>query len=125
MKEKTADFKRFHVQWTPTILVADADGREHFRMTGYLPAEDFIAQIGLGLGHAAFHRGQFAEAEEHFRRVVSERPRSDAAPEGVYWAGVSAYRKTNSPEHLKATGKELKEKYPNSEWAKKGSVWLG
>ena len=125
IKEKPADFKRFKVQWTPTILITDGEGTEHHRLTGFLPREDFLAQISLGLAKAAFDQKKYAEAEQAFRQVVAQFPQSAAAPEAVYWAGVSAYKKSGTPDPLKAAGKELKEKYPNSEWAKKGSVWLG
>ena len=124
IKEKPETFKRFKVQWTPTILISDADGTEHHRIVGFLPVEDFVAQLGLGLGKADFAHGKYADAEQHFRRIVSEAPGAGAAPEAVYWAGVSAYKKTGSPEHLKAAGREIREKYPTSEWAKKVTAWV-
>ena len=40
------------VQWTPTILITDHGGVERHRIEGFLPAEDFLAQLALGLAKA-------------------------------------------------------------------------
>jgi len=78
----------------------------------------------LGLGKAAFSRGQFEEAKRDFEAVAKDYPQSAAAPEAIYWAGVSAYKQSGKPDPLKQAGEELRKKYPASEWAKKSSVWL-
>lgn len=70
-----------------------------------------------------FQRKEYDEAERRFRSIVEEHPRSTAAPEAVYWAGVSAYKRTQDPSHLTETGRRLQTLYPESEWARKGSVW--
>ncbi|PYT24529.1 MAG: hypothetical protein DMG58_25720 [Acidobacteria bacterium] len=41
----------------------------------------------------------------------------------MYWAGVSQYKVTHNPAPLAAAARELKERYPESSWAKKASVW--
>lgn len=102
----------------------DAGGVERHRIEGFLPVEDFLAQLELGLAKLAFQKLQYPEAEKHFRSACQAYPASGAAPEACYWAGVSAYKATNQPEHLGETAKLLKEKYPESEWARKASVWL-
>jgi TolA-binding protein len=124
IKERPKDFERFGAQWTPTVILAEPDGTERYRFEGYMPAEDYLSQLQLGLAKAAFSRGQFAEAEGLFRAVVDQHPKSEAAPEAVYWAGVSAYKATGKPESLGRAGAELQQKYPESTWAKKGSVWI-
>ncbi len=106
------------------MIISEADGTERHRFVGFLPADDFLAQLQLGLAKAAFSRGQFEPARRAFEAVVEQYPQSDAAPEGIYWAGVSSYKATGKPEFLKQAGAKLKEKYPQSEWAKKGSVWV-
>jgi TolA-binding protein len=124
IKERPKDFERFGAQWTPTMIVAEPDGTERYRFEGYMPAEDYLSQLQLGLAKAAFGRGQFAEAERLFRAVADKYPKSEAAPEAVYWAAVSAYKATGKPEALAHGGTELREKYAESVWAKKGSVWV-
>ena len=47
--------------------------------------------------------------------VCDEYPKSGGAPEACYWAGVAAYKDTNDPQHLGATGELLKTRYPDSE----------
>ena len=111
------------VQWTPTILIVDADGHERHRIEGFLPADDFLSQIDLGLGHAAFKRGDYGQAEASFRDVARKYPKTDAAPEALYWAGVAKYRSSDDPAALKETAGLVSREYPESTWAKKASVW--
>jgi hypothetical protein len=125
IKERPNDFGRFKAEWTPTVIITEPDGTERFRFSGFLPAQDYLAQLQLGLAKAAFSRQQFDEAQREFETVASEYSQSDAAPEAVYWAGVSNYKRTGKPDSLKQAGQKLQEKYPDGEWAKKASVWLG
>jgi len=123
IKENPKGFERFGAQWTPTIIIADSTGTERYRFEGYLPAEDFLAQLELGLAKTAFANNRFDEAERWFRDVVARYPDSDTAPEALYWAGVSKYKASNDPARLKETAKAFQSQYPESSWAKKASVW--
>ena len=116
-------FQRFKAQWTPTLLVLDPTGAECYRFEGYLPAEDFLAQLHLGLAHAAFAGQHWADAEQHYRRVVEQFPKTDAAPEALYWAAVAKYKASGDPAALAEAARQFKVKYPDSIWAKKASVW--
>ena len=126
VKDQKDEFKRlgerFSAQWTPTILIVNSEGTVRHRIEGFLPVEDFLTQLKLGIGHAAFAEGQFATAEERFRDVVDQHGFTDAAPEALYWAGVSRYKATNNPQALKETADAFA-KYPDTSWAKKASVW--
>ena len=115
---------QYQVQWTPTVLVIDPSGQERHRLEGFLPTDDFLGQLKLGWAHAAFGVGRFDAAENRFRSVVEQHPNSDAAPEALYWAGVSRYKATNDASALVETAKAFKERYQDSTWAKKSSVWL-
>lgn len=123
VKENPEGFERFGAQWTPTILLLDPDGKERHRIEGFLPADDFLAQLHLGLGHAAFGRQKFGEASKHFDEVVSSFPKTESAAEALYWAGVSRYKESNDGAHLKATADAFAKRYSDSAWAKKASVW--
>jgi Tetratricopeptide repeat len=123
VKEQGKAFERFNAMWTPTILVLDEGGQERHRIEGFLPVDDFRAQLALGLGKAAFAAGRWGEAEEFYRGIVRDFPKSDTAAEALYWAGVSKYKATNDGAALAETGRALKAQYPDSTWAKKGSVW--
>jgi len=48
---------------------------------------------------------------------------TDAAPEAQYWAGVSKYKATGSADALKATADAFKQRYGETTWGKKASIW--
>ncbi len=124
IKEQPATFHRFENNWTPTLIFLDPDGKERYRFSGYLPADYFLAQLGLGLGKLAFAHKNWAEAEKWFRDVVAKHPKTDTAAEALYWAGVSRYQAEHKPEPLQQTAGALRQQYPNSSWALRSSVWL-
>ena len=123
MKERQDAFDRFGAQWTPTVLILDSDGEERHRIEGFLPADDFLAQLHLGVAQTAFSAKKFDRAEKAFREIVGELPGTDAAAEALYWAGVSKYKGSNDAAALKATADAFKKRYTDSPWAKKASVW--
>ena len=127
VKDDAEAFRRYgdkyNAQWTPTILLLDSDGIEHHRIEGFLPNDDFLAQLMLGRAHMDFKQGKFAEAEKGFRDIVDKLPNTDAAPEAQYWAGVSRYKATNDATALKATAREFSTRYSETTWAKKASIW--
>jgi len=125
VKDQPETFRRFGAPWTPTQLVLDPSGKERFRIEGFLPAEDFLAQLKMALGRLAFESERFSEAEQRFLNVCREHPAASAAPEACYWAGVSEYKERHEPAPLKEAAELLMKRYPESEWAKKASVWAG
>ncbi len=102
----------------------DWDGTERHRIEGFLPLDDFLAQLELGLAKISFDKLQYQEAEKRFRTILKNYSTSGVAPEACYWAGVSAYKATNKAEPLAEAAKFLKEKYTDSEWTRKASVWI-
>jgi outer membrane protein assembly factor BamD (BamD/ComL family) len=116
-------FHRFDVVWTPTVLILDSSGVERRRSEGYLPREEFFAELHLGLGRAAFMRKQWAEAERFYGDVIERFPQTNGAAEAVYWRGVSRYKRTNDHMELAAVAAEFERKYQDTPWAKKASVW--
>jgi hypothetical protein len=127
VRENKAEWERYSqrygVQWTPAVLVVDPSGTERHRIEGFLPVDDFLAQLSLGLGQSAFARQQYAEAERYFREVVSRHGGTEAAPEALYWAGVARYKASNDASALGETAAAFVRKYQQSSWAKKASVW--
>jgi outer membrane protein assembly factor BamD (BamD/ComL family) len=112
------------VLWTPTVLLLDSFGVERFRVEGYLPRQEFGAHLALALGRIAFMHKQWAEAEKWYNHAVQDYAATRGAAEAVYWAGVSYYKKSNDHTVLGRVGQELAEKFPDSIWAEKASVWL-
>jgi hypothetical protein len=128
VKEQAEDFQRlgqrFNAQWTPTLLLLEPDGTERHRVEGFLPAEDLLAQLTLGLAKAAFAHHRWEQAEQLYSEVVDKYPDSSAAPEALYWTGVARYKRTNDSSALRETAQEFTTRYADTEWAKRTSVWL-
>ncbi|HEY1937066.1 MAG TPA: tetratricopeptide repeat protein [Candidatus Angelobacter sp.] len=123
IKENPAGFHRFDAVWTPTALVLDENGKERHRIEGYLPKEEFAAQLLLGLARVSLMQKKWADAEKLYAEIVEKYPNSDAAPEAVYWKAVSHYKATNDHTVLGDVPKTLQQKYPDSVWAKKAIPW--
>jgi outer membrane protein assembly factor BamD (BamD/ComL family) len=115
--------ERFNAQWTPTILLLGPDAKEHHRIEGFLEVDDFLSQLTLGLGKIAFAEREWDRAARWFDEVLERYASTDAAPEAQYWRGVTRYKATNDPGALAATTAAFKERYADSTWAKKASVW--
>ena len=92
------------------------------RIEGYLPKEEFAAQLQNGLARIAFTQKQWAEAQRRYNEVVERYPNTAAAPEAMYWRGVSKYKATNDHNSLGDVAQQM-QKYPGSIWAEKASVW--
>jgi tetratricopeptide (TPR) repeat protein len=127
VKEQRNEYRRlserFDAQWTPTILIVDAGGTERHRVEGFLPIDDFLSQLTLGRAKAAFSGKDYPKAEQLYRQVLEKFPSTDAAAEAQYWAGVSRYRASNDPQALSDTARAFRERYQDTTWAKKASVW--
>ncbi|MBD0369898.1 MAG: tetratricopeptide repeat protein [Pyrinomonadaceae bacterium] len=123
IKEHPAYFHRFDALWTPTVLILDSDGVERQRLEGYLSRDEFQAWLEMGLARISFMNKQWADAERRYAEVLERYPDSKVAPEAIYWRGVSRYKATNDHTVLGEVPEQLKEKYADSVWALKASVW--
>ena len=124
IKEHPAWFHRFGASWTPTVLILDPKGAEQHRIEGYLPKDEFRAQLDMGLARIAFQEKKWADAERLYGEVADKFGGTSSAPEAMYWRGVSRYRGTNDHTVLTTVGEELQKKAPESVWAKKAIPWL-
>ena len=104
------------------MILADAGGTERHRFEGFLPADDFLAQLKLGLAHAARSRNEWADAAKRYQELADDPKGGEASAEALYWAGVSRY-KTGDQSALADTARRFKQKFTDSSWAKKASVW--
>jgi TolA-binding protein len=123
IKEHPAYFHRFDALWTPTVLILDANGVERVRLEGYLPRDEFRSQLELALARIAFTSKRWGEAEQRYGEVLARYPESKAAPEALYWEGVSNYKATNDHTVLGQLAEEFKQKYSDTIWALKTVAW--
>ena len=123
IKEHPVYFHRFDALWTPSMIILDSKGHERFRLEGYLPKDEFRAQLELGLARVAFMNKNWADAESRYAAVLDRYPDSKAAPEALYWKGVSHYKATNDHTILGELPDLFQEKYPDSIWARKSLGW--
>ena len=87
-----AMMQRFSVSWTPTLLVLDGDGREHYRAVGFFSPEDLVATFLTAKGRWALDTDQLPEARALFEEVISCYPDKDAAAEALFFLGVAKYK---------------------------------
>ena len=113
----------FKVKWTPTIVVLDYYGKEHHRTVGFFPPDEFIPSLLLGMGKIDFDTDQFNGAIIHLDRLLSDYPKSGAAPEAVYIRGVSRFKSFHDPQPLKEAYEKLKAEYPASEWTQRAQPY--
>jgi outer membrane protein assembly factor BamD (BamD/ComL family) len=106
------------------VLILDPEGVERYRIEGYLPNKEFLAHLEMGLARVAFMNKKWDEAAERYDKIAEKYPDTSVAPEAIYWRSVSQYKATNDHAHLGRVATELQQKYKDSLWAKKASVWL-
>jgi hypothetical protein len=120
---ETALLRRFIVNWTPTLVFLDKNGREHYRLLGFLPPEAFIVHLMLAQAKIAFETSKYAEAENLFDRIVNEHPESEQVPQAIYFRGVSRRKLTKDDSYLDEAAEELKRAFPESEWTMRTNPW--
>ncbi len=107
---------QFKVKWTPTLLVIDADGIEHYRTLGFYPPADLIPSLLLGMGKAKFNQPDRPSACKYFEKIITDHPISNFAPEAVYMSGVCRFVDTHDVNFLIAIYDRLAADYPDSPW---------
>ena len=112
--------KRVDSGWTPTLIVEDAESREHRRSEGYLGPKRFVGEVSLArLKNAVDHRDLEIATDRSIEAL--ERTGGDPArePEALYWSAVAAYQVSGDREDLTEGWNRLLDEHPQSEWAKK------
>ncbi len=114
-------FNEFKIRFTPTLITLDASGTERQRTVGFMPPEELIPSLTLGIGKAHLERGEFTQAIPRFEKVVSEYPKSASAPEALFYLGAAQYQQTHEPKFLQKAYERLAAEYPQSPWTTKAS----
>jgi tetratricopeptide (TPR) repeat protein len=122
VKEEPDLGKDYLVSWTPNVVVLDENGAVHYRVEGYLPPDEFIAHLSLGLGKYWLNRKQFAQAAERFDEVAARHHGTNAGAEALYWLGVAQYKQSHDPAQLRPSWQRLANEYPDSEWTRRARI---
>ena len=101
----------------------DPGGDERWRLEGYLPKDEFRANLEMGLARVAFMRKNWPDAEIRYAAIADRFPDSKFAPEAVFWKGVCRYKATNDHNTLADVADTFREKYQDSIWALKSIPW--
>jgi tetratricopeptide (TPR) repeat protein len=117
VKENPDSVDEYLVSWTPHVVIADDRGRIHYRVEGYLPPQEFVARLSLGVGKFLLNEKRFAEAAGRFEGIISRHSGSAEAAEALYWLGVARYKEAKDPAQLRPSWDRLSREYPDSEWA--------
>src|SRR6185369_11020414 len=107
---------RYKVKWTPTLLILDAEGGEHYRTLGFYPPEELIPSLLMGIGKARFNEPDRPAACDCFEKILSNYPANSLAPEAVYLNGVSRYIETHDVANLIGIYDRMAAEYPDSPW---------
>ena len=117
--------ERFHVEWTPCLLVLDSGQFEHSRSLGFLSPPELLAFLEFSKGLAAYRDANLKQAAEIFDQVVNDFPSSHVTPEAIWFRGISRFQIEGDPAVLKAARLELDQNHSHSIWAEKASAWGG
>ena len=113
----------FRVMWTPTLITLDSYGKEHYRTVGFLPPEELIPSLLLGISKIDFDMDRCESVIADCDNLLGGYSKSMAAPEAIYLRGVCRYKKTHNPKSLKDAYEQLADEYPNSEWTKRAQPY--
>jgi hypothetical protein len=106
----------YKIKWTPSLLILDADGTEHYRTLGFYPPEDLIPSILLGMGKAKFNLPDRTAASKYFEKLVADYPKNSLSPEAVFMNGVSKFIEDHEVGRLIEIYDRLKADYHDSPW---------
>lgn len=111
--------KQYHVRWTPTLFVLEPDGKPLYHVVGFMPPDELVASLALVRAMDRYNHNRFDVAIAQLREIVNKYPQSDAAAQAIFFEGVAGYKSSHDAKKLKQAYLELKQKYPQSLWAKK------
>jgi len=123
IKENARNFHRFDAVWTPTVLVLAPNGRERWRLEGYLPKGEFRTGLEMGLARVSLMQKNWSDAERRYNSVVENHSDSKFAPEALYYRGVSRYSQSHDSGDLAATAQVLTDKHTGNEWQLRSVPW--
>ncbi len=120
--DKTLGLK-FKIKWTPTRIILDKDGNEHYRSVGFLRPEALTTSLMLGIGRMHLDKGEYQEAISDFDKLLATSSKNEFAAEAIYYRGVARSELSQDLKPLKEAYEKLSAEYPNSEWTERASPY--
>ena len=108
-----------NVIWTPTLLLADRRGTVHYRSVNFLPPADFLDLLDVGEANTRLRWAEYDRAIALLAAVTERNPNGPLAPEALYWRGIATYLKTRSNDQMYAVWDEIRDRFPDSIWARR------
>ncbi len=71
----------YMIKYTPTVIVADGDGKEHYRTIGFLRPQEFIPALLLGIARTHFNNERYRLSLEALDKILANYPQSQVAGE--------------------------------------------
>jgi hypothetical protein len=100
-----------------------ADGRSAHEHVGFLPPDEFLAELELGVAKVSLKRREYGTAAEWLTRIRDQRPTSHVAAEAAYWAAVAVYNESGQKDGLLKNWRTLRLRYPDSVWRWKQMIY--
>ncbi len=111
--------QEYSVTWIPALVSLDWNSAEHYRTVGFMAAEELVPSLLLGCAKVYGDLGHFDTAFAAIEKIMSNYPKSDAAPEALFARGVYGYKSTQDPAPLKEAYEQLNKRYPQNQWTKR------
>lgn len=110
-----------HHIWTPDWRILYHDGYELYRSDGFLPPPEFISRVLVAYAMGYLRLKRFDDAEKIYVDVLKRYSTTYAAPEALYYLGVTRYRRNPDGDDLLTQWANLRGRYPMSEYRVKQS----
>lgn len=109
--------------FSPVLIIKSSDGIELHRVTGYLPPDDMLIYLNLGLALDALYHRSWPHAYDLLDQAVAKYPSAKNVPEALWWRGVAAFRKSGGDlSALADAWSVLRSEFPFSQWADRADI---
>ena len=111
---------RYRVTMTPTIVLTDANGNACYRIEGFLPAEEFLTLLSLGVGTFECRLQEPPPPDAHVdASAPTELGGTDQIAQALYWQATARFRRTGDTARLRSDWQAIASQFPRSPWAQR------